>query len=93
MENRMKVPTEEQVVKSLADYENTTLLYNDINIKIRDLCRDTLEYDERELTKLNQIRDDIISRFRLNPFVDEVEGEYKFWSPIELVGLKEQGWF
>ena len=87
-------PTEEQVVKSLADYENTNIIYNRVKKEIRDYHNQPIMYqDERELKKLEQLKDDIDSRYRLNPFVDEVEGEYKFWSPIELIGLKEQGWF
>jgi heme oxygenase len=90
----MNLPTEEQVVKSLADYENTNLIYSRVNKQIEEYHEQQIMYqNEKELRKLEQLKDDIDSRYRLNPFVDEVDGKYKFWSPIELLGLKEQGWF
>jgi hypothetical protein len=86
-------PTEEQVVKSLADFENTNLIYYQILKEIKDYENTPILYqDERELKKLNQMKTDIESRYRLNPFVEYKGGEYKFFSPIELTGLKDQGY-
>jgi hypothetical protein len=87
-----KLPTEEQVVKSLADYENTNLIYNRILKEIKEFNNTPIMYqDEREINKLLQMKEDVESRYRLNPYVDFIDGQYKFWSPIELKGLKEQG--
>jgi len=84
--------SEEQIVKSFADYENTNLMFDKIKRQIKESENaPPMYYDEREINKLKQIKEDIEARYRLNHYVDFVEGEYKFWSPIELKGLKEQG--
>ena len=84
-------PSEEVVLKSFAEFENTTLRQKQLNKQIEEFnARPSTQQDDREYNALLRQSDDLKARYRMNPFVKEQNGGYVFESPIESEVLAQQ---